>query len=55
VTPSPYDHIDSGRDAVTDGSSCRIEPAAELRGLANGGSSAAMRCSFRRANADRGR
>jgi hypothetical protein len=37
------------------GSSWRIVPAAALRGLANGGSPAAMRCSFSSANFERGK
>ncbi len=47
--------MESGRVAVSLGSSWRIEPAAELRGLAKVGSPASARCSFRRAKAAIGR
>jgi hypothetical protein len=53
--PIEYAHIESGREAVSFGSSWRIEPAAELRGFANVGSPASARCSLRRANAASGR
>src|ERR1700731_2575864 len=34
ISPHAYAKNPSGRDAVIDGSFCRSEPAAELRGLA---------------------
>ena len=42
----PVDQIESGRSAASAGSSWRIEPAAELRGLAKVGSPASARRSL---------
>ena len=44
--PMPWQSMASGRDAVTRGSFCRSEPAAEFRGLANGALPAATSCAF---------
>ncbi len=53
--PIPYDHIESGRDAVTSGSSWRIVPAVALRGFANVDRPSEARCSLSSANAPRGK
>ena len=55
VAPTPCRMSDSGRVAVTRGSFCRSEPAAELRGLANGGLPASVSRSFSSWNAATGR
>jgi hypothetical protein len=47
--------VESGRSAASFGSSWRIEPAAELRGLAKVGSSFSARRSFSALNAAIGR
>jgi len=46
VSPTPWTIRPSGRVAVTRGSFWRSEPAAELRGLANGGRPMAVSRSF---------
>ena len=51
----PWQTIDSAREAVTRGSFCRSDPAAELRGLANGALPAATSDSLSASNASTGR
>ena len=51
AAPNECTHIRSGRDAVTFASFCRSEPAAPLRGFANGRSPASVSVTFSCSNA----
>ena len=53
--PIPWQSIVSGRDAVTRGSFCRSDPAAEFRGLANGALPAATSEAFSSAKPSSGK
>ena len=53
--PSPCTIIDSGRLAVTRGSFCRSDPAAALRGLANGALPASTSVALSASNAATGK